>query len=115
MFREHLLLLKRLFPQYTRVVDAALEDVEDLDVETNGTPYQRIFRAIDEGYQLRSEIARKTGIDPEELKAYLKKMVAAGTLRTEEQGGKTDGARGARKTLYFRASLKPAALQTTKK
>jgi hypothetical protein len=42
----------------------------------------------------------KTGIDMKELKTHLSPMIKAGALRTEEQGGKTDGAR---KILYFRA------------
>lgn len=102
-FREQqLLLLKKLYPQYVRVIDCALEDLEDVDALVGRSDYNRIFRAIAEGYHLRAEISKRTGIDKDELKILLGLMLKAGVLRTEEQGGKTEGARGARKILFFR-------------
>ncbi len=114
-FKEQLLLLKKLYPQYIRVVDNALEELEDIETLTDGTTYTRIFRAIDEGKSLFSEISRRTGIEKDELKILLQLMVKAGALRTEVQGGKTEGARGARKVLFFRAAITPKKNARAKK
>lgn len=106
VFTQHVLFLKRLFPQYGRICDSALEDLEDLETITDGSVYARIFKAIDDGYQRLPEISKRTGIPQDELKQILPRMLEAGVLTREEQGGKTEEARGARKILFRRAELR---------
>jgi hypothetical protein len=105
---EQIRTLHGLFPQYARLFTNLLEDMEDMDEMTTGTPLSRIFRAIDEGCHLETEIQRRTGIEKLELHLLLEQMIEGVVLYKEPQGGKTDGARGARKWLYFRVTTSAA-------
>lgn len=100
---EQIRLLSKLYPHFKPVLADCIDEVNEFDAVLTGSPMSRVFRAIDQGHQLETEIERRTGLDKSKLKMLLTEMVEAGALRAVPQGGKTDGARGARKMLYERA------------
>ena len=100
--KDNLRLLIKHHPSYSAVLAETIAEVEDLEKVRFGVPAARVFKAIDRGFQQDREIARVTGLELAVVRKILKMAFEENLLRTEEQGGKTDGARGARKKLYQR-------------
>ena len=99
---------KKLCPSYSRLFENILEDADELEGMTKGSTYSRILRAIEAGYQLETEITLRANVTVEDLR----RMVDAGVLILVPQGGKTEGARGARKMLYQKVRMNVTTVTT---
>lgn len=108
----HLTKLIERAPAYKRFFEDIVEELEADDFsEDYRDARDRILRAVDLGYQTEREIQDKTKIETKFLKYCLSVMLEYGVIIAAEQGGKTDAARGQRKTLFVRAaSAKPEDL-----
>jgi transcription initiation factor IIE alpha subunit len=102
---DHLRMLSKHFPLYSGVITDAIAEVEDLETIRSGTPAARVFKAIDRGFAQEREIARVTGLQLPDVRRILRLAREEKLLQTEAQGGKTEGARGARKQLHQRSPL----------
>jgi hypothetical protein len=96
---------KEMCPSFSRLFENILEDAAELEPMTERSPYKRVMRAIDEGFQLETEIVNRANVTSD----VLQKMVGAGVLEVVPQGGKTEGARGARKMLFQRKKFESRA------
>src|SRR5215475_9870481 len=62
---------------------------------------QDIMEAVESGAAEPEHIASEAMIPPSRLEIILADLVSRGLLEIRKQGGKTEGARGARRPLYF--------------
>jgi len=98
---------RRYIPHFEYIKDELVED--NLADETRDR-YEQILNAIDAGDEKgegigireRSDLQRVTGIPWLEFNQTITIMLDTGMIEAVLQGGKTDAARGARKTLYKR-------------
>ena len=66
------------------------------------TPDERdIFDVVRSGANDPEHIAKETMLSQARLASILEDLVARGILEIRKQGGKTEGARGTRRNLYF--------------
>lgn len=93
-------------PPFAGVLSDAIAEIEDLEKIRIGAPAARVFKAINHGFERDREIAKVTELELPVVRRILMLAESEKLLKTGEQGGKTDGARGARKKLYQRAVIK---------
>lgn len=105
------------FAPYFDSIASELED--EKRAETARTHYDKIFAVIDAGAERddkqnqcaeRTDIQKLTGIPRSEFDDVIAHMLDYNMIEIVPQGGKTDGARGARKQL-LRRSTKPDPLE----
>lgn len=104
--------------KYGRFFDAVTEEIEEDNLAGDANErYQLILNAIDAGavedgdtgIRERSDLQRVTKIPWPEFNHTIALMIDLGMIEPIEQGGKTDVARGARKTLFRRAARSETA------
>lgn len=94
-------LLSKKHPQFARYFNSVVDELEEMELaDSVQDGNEKIKAAIRAGYQTFSEIQQMTGIEKDNLNYSLSLMVEYGEIVIAPQGGKTDGARGARKVLY---------------
>lgn len=94
-------LLAKRHPSYRVYFQAVVDELEELELSSDTLEAQeKIIAAIGMGYQTRAEIQNKTKIENALLDHALAVLLDYSQIYAVDQGGKTDGARGARKTLY---------------
>ena len=102
LVRERVRSFAEKYPQTTSPTDSYIEEIEYILKEGAKTDFNEILLYwIREGYQSVEAIAQATKKERTLIKVALENLVEAGTLRTIQQGGKTDVARGAAITLYL--------------
>ncbi|MGC2239141.1 MAG: helix-turn-helix domain-containing protein [Pyrinomonadaceae bacterium] len=96
-------LIAELQPPYKRYLDDVVNEIteENLSDETREA-VERVLQATDYGHQTRAKISEKTKIKGALLDHVLTHCLEYKLLEIYLQGGKTDGARGARNTGYRR-------------
>jgi transcription initiation factor IIE alpha subunit len=100
--KETLKLLSKHNPSYAALLTETIAEIEDLEKIRCGSPAARISKAINKGFTQDREIARVTDLELNLVRHILKIAQDANLVTTIDQGGKTDGARGARKQIYQR-------------
>lgn len=94
-------LLSKKHPAFARYFDAVVDELEELDLADDvAEDKERILLAIRNGYQTFTEIQNITKISKDQLNYSLSLLLDYGQIEIAPQGGKTEAARGARKTLY---------------
>lgn len=94
-------LLARRHPKFRSYFLSVVDELEELELSEETVSARELVRnAIEMGFQTRAEIQSKTKLEADLLEHTLTVMLDYEEIFTIDQGGKTDNARGARKTLY---------------
>jgi DNA-binding transcriptional ArsR family regulator len=94
-------------PAFAHYFDSVVEELEEMDMaDDTREAYDLIQDAVDRGFQEETQIVKITKLSKDVVRHALTLMVDNGLLETIQQGGKTETARGARKTLYRTAEKK---------
>jgi predicted HTH domain antitoxin len=97
-------------PEFGSYFEDVVEEIEGLQISAaTRSNYERILAAIDLGVQEQNELRIATSLGHAEFDAAIACMLDYGMIRATRQGGKTDVARGAAKTIYRRAEKGPDA------
>ncbi len=90
--------------RFARFFNSILEEIEESrTADEMRSDYERILQAVDAGYREFAQILNFTKIEKDRLRYEINCLIEGKTLETGIQGGKTDAARGQRKTLYLRS------------
>ncbi len=99
-------LLASKSPAYARYFEDVVEELELEKIsDSTRTNYERIFAAIDSGSCEKTDLLRATGMNRDEFSHAIAVMLDYGMIEAFQQGGKTEVARGAQKTIYRRAAV----------
>lgn len=102
-FRVHLFALRARSPQHKRYIDPILEEMDEMELaEPVREASEKILAAVDLGLQEAAQIITRTRLAKDLFEAATSFLVHYGDLEVVEQGGKSEVARGKRKTLYRR-------------
>jgi hypothetical protein len=94
-------LLASRHPAFRTYFQSVVDELEEMKLsEETVDAREKIRTAIALGFQTAAEIQAKTRLDQALLDHTLAVMIDYNEIYAVVQGGKTDGARGARKTLY---------------
>lgn len=78
---------------------------EAFEQEQPLTPYEEaVLEAVEEGHYEPKHIAEYTELALKRIERVLQELAARGLLEAREQGGKTEVARGARRTIWVLAN-----------
>lgn len=86
---------------YARYLQSVLEEINELNIADETLPIsEQILAAIRQGNKTKEDILKFTGLSEEDCRFALDNLEQHGTIRAVPQGGKTNVARGRRKTLW---------------
>lgn len=96
-------ILAKKHPAFERFFNSVIDELEEEKLTlSTGEASRKILQAIDSGYQEERQIITVTNLDKTIFTHTIAYMLDYAMIAVESQGGKTDGARGARKQLYVR-------------
>lgn len=95
-------LLAASFPEFKSYFLDVVEEIESMELsDQTRAAYDVILSAIRLGYNDHAQLQAKTGYKKDFFENAIAAMLDYRMIYAIDQGGKTDVARGARKTLYF--------------
>lgn len=87
--------------RFARYLQNAIDEMNELEVADELHEIDaKIMEAIKAGFQTDTDIIRRTGLSKEEFRFSIDLLRTNGFVEAVAQGGKTEVARGARKTLW---------------